>query len=464
MDTTFSNGTVIQADWLNDVNNAVYHPVNSSTVNCTLEPYNADNTGVLDATSAIQAALDSGKKDVYLPAGVYKITSTLTIPNYTTLRGDGYEVNSGGGATRIIKSGTFTGIIVNVASQLLNLSIEGDTGNGGDGVQILGGRSFVQNVVSNGHGQDGFHIGAYSTDPYASVNTNLWRAVNIIARSNGRHGCLVQHEASGALPNNNAGVLVGLDAGYNGGDGLKVSETVDNHFYNITCQVNTGYGINVVYLAKGNFFTAPYLEANVAGDLILDTGADRNYVLGVRGGTANDGYVINGADNIVWGRYGSVNPIPLHLTPEAFKDLQLLETTTSGRWRFKKEPTSRYLSMTLTGTSATSDVLITNDGGGSAGLRFGTAATDGALRGIVKSMSTTVTQTVAASSTADYTVTLAGFDPSYVVQAVATHAINAGLTWVMLWNGTNLILRFRNHTASAINVSGTFNFVAQKIV
>src|ERR1044071_7377241 len=41
-------------------------------------PYNADPTGVLDATSAIQSAINAcpSNQVVYLPAGRYKITST----------------------------------------------------------------------------------------------------------------------------------------------------------------------------------------------------------------------------------------------------------------------------------------------------------------------------------------------------------------------------------------------------
>lgn len=51
--------------------------------------FGADNTGVSDAASAIQLALDSGAKRVSMPAGTYKILSTLTIPDNVSLEGDG---------------------------------------------------------------------------------------------------------------------------------------------------------------------------------------------------------------------------------------------------------------------------------------------------------------------------------------------------------------------------------------
>ena len=427
--------------------------------------FGADNTGATATHTAIQAALDSGASVVHLPAGVYKITAPIVVPNYVTLVGDGYAVAAGYGRTRLLKTGNFTGVIVNVSSQLLNLAVDGASGNGGDGVQILGGRSFVQNVQANNHGRDGFHIGAYSTDPYGSVNTNLWRANNLIARGNARHGCLIQHEGAGALPNNNAGLLQGLDAGYNGGDGLQLAETVDNQLIGICCQVNTGYGIRVANLAKGNFIPAPYLEANALGDAVLEAGSGRNQILGARAGVNNSGYTDNGTENIVVGRYGSVKAIPLHESPEAFSDLQLLERTTSGVWRLTKQATTRHLVAELQ-TSATADLLITNSGGGAAGLRFGVAAGDAAQRSLLRTAGTLNFGSIPANSTADVTVTLTGADATYEFTTTPTHAIPAGVTWAAYWDATASAVKVRctNATTTAKTVNGSFTTIGRKIV
>lgn len=51
--------------------------------------FGADKTGVSDAAAAIQLALNSGAKRVLMPAGTYKILSTLTIPDNVSLEGDG---------------------------------------------------------------------------------------------------------------------------------------------------------------------------------------------------------------------------------------------------------------------------------------------------------------------------------------------------------------------------------------
>jgi hypothetical protein len=51
--------------------------------------YEADNTGANDAKPAIQAALNSGGKMVYVPAGTYKLDSNLSVPQGVSIKGDG---------------------------------------------------------------------------------------------------------------------------------------------------------------------------------------------------------------------------------------------------------------------------------------------------------------------------------------------------------------------------------------
>jgi hypothetical protein len=67
----------------------------------TEPPYNADNTGVNDATtaiqSAIQAAENAGGGVVWMPAGKYKVTSSIHIYNHVTLRGDWRNPDVGSG-------------------------------------------------------------------------------------------------------------------------------------------------------------------------------------------------------------------------------------------------------------------------------------------------------------------------------------------------------------------------------
>ncbi len=63
--------------------------------------YGADRTGTRDATSAIQTALwdcyDAGGGTVWLPTGTYRVTGTVEVPAFCTLRGDHRDPDHGHG-------------------------------------------------------------------------------------------------------------------------------------------------------------------------------------------------------------------------------------------------------------------------------------------------------------------------------------------------------------------------------
>jgi len=100
--------------------------------------FGADPTGVSDSTSAIQAALDSGYYDIYIPAGSYKITSELVInTNGIWLRGAGAE------RTKIIQATAgANGITSNTAidrllwCELSDFRVEMPGGTTGNGIWI----------------------------------------------------------------------------------------------------------------------------------------------------------------------------------------------------------------------------------------------------------------------------------------------------------------------------------------
>ena len=64
--------------------------------------YGADPTGVKDSTKAIQNALydcyDAGGGTVWLPEGTYRVTDTVEVPAFCTLRGDRRDPDHGGGS------------------------------------------------------------------------------------------------------------------------------------------------------------------------------------------------------------------------------------------------------------------------------------------------------------------------------------------------------------------------------
>lgn len=67
-------------------------PVRTNLIDVTKPPYNADNMGVMDATAAIQAAINAARSNdvVYLPAGRYTISTAIFVnKSYITVRGAG---------------------------------------------------------------------------------------------------------------------------------------------------------------------------------------------------------------------------------------------------------------------------------------------------------------------------------------------------------------------------------------
>ncbi|MBQ7325826.1 MAG: hypothetical protein IJW98_08785 [Clostridia bacterium] len=70
-----------------------------ATVDITQAPYNADPTGKTDVTKIINKALSdvsvAGGGTVWMPAGKYLVTDTVTIPAYCTLRGDWQDPDTG---------------------------------------------------------------------------------------------------------------------------------------------------------------------------------------------------------------------------------------------------------------------------------------------------------------------------------------------------------------------------------
>lgn len=81
--------------WIPDVTVGVRGGIpaaRTNLINVTLSPYFADNTGATSAASAIQSAISAATSGqvIYCPAGIYDITSGITInKNNVTLRGAG---------------------------------------------------------------------------------------------------------------------------------------------------------------------------------------------------------------------------------------------------------------------------------------------------------------------------------------------------------------------------------------
>lgn len=318
--------------------------------------------GVTDDAPVIQAALDAASTatggKVVLPAGVIKIQSGLTIPAGSILEGVSSQ-HAGAFGTRILKDGNFDGITVGQGAVLRDLKIDGDTGNGGDGVYVMYGRSLVQNVFSNGHGGVGIRVGG--KDPATAHNTNLWRLIHVTARSNTSHGVYVHHAFSPTEAN--GGLALGVDAGGNGGDGVFVDNAISNNFYGVSSQGNTGYGVRFGASASRNYFEGPYVENNTAGGAVFDSGSSRNRWV-PNGTSSGDFPVDNNATPQNWVLSTSTilgTKPPLFYSTTAFEDLVIQLTnygSFAGYWNLYRTDANRNLNIDLLGTGGSGNVNI----------------------------------------------------------------------------------------------------------
>jgi hypothetical protein len=171
-----AEATIIQSsnrvDWVHGrtVGMQFPRPERSNLLTVTDAPYSADNTGATDATTAIQSAINAAASNdvVYLPAGVYKLNSQLTLDkSYVTLRGAGSNsvLFGAGSGSVVLKVGhdpieatsyrifTVTNGATKGSTNLWLTSIEngfGDTIKAGDALRI--------SMVTRNTGSDTFPI------------------------------------------------------------------------------------------------------------------------------------------------------------------------------------------------------------------------------------------------------------------------------------------------------------------
>lgn len=286
----------------------------------SVKAFGAAGDGTTDDTTAINRVLTfmtSTGGICYFPKGVYKITSQLTVPDRVQIWGDGYSENHGTGsnyaASAILKSFNGTGMQVNDDCVVFNIGLRGDTGNTGDGIQIYGGRVTLRQVSVCDMGGVGIRIGADNT---LGINCNAWRLDQVISIYNGSHGLYINHtnsNTSGSYPQGqpdvNAGTATGLDLRANTGDGLRISNAIDNKFYGVVSQANGGNGVKLLTDARGHQIYGLYTEANATADMTIDAGATDNLFIGNRAIVGSSTWVDNGSRNYLFqratSRYGN---------------------------------------------------------------------------------------------------------------------------------------------------------------
>lgn len=261
---------------------ATYSMIQGASANVL--DFGADPSGATDSTLAIQNALNSSKS-VIVPVGTYLISSTIAIPSFTQLvfQGSSGNTDTQVPASYFIKKSTMTTVAITLGecSSIVGGGLVCQTGNTGDGIQILGNGAKLQNVYVSGAGNDGIRVGNDSV----YKNTNCFELYQVRSYNNGRYGINVNDKYdfdNGTGPDSNAGTIYQPIVNFNGSHGIYIGFAWWNTIIAPLCENNTGYGI---YLEGGEKNTYPacrwttliggdWNEGNVAGGLY-----DNSYLL-----------------------------------------------------------------------------------------------------------------------------------------------------------------------------------------
>ncbi|MFH0900191.1 MAG: glycosyl hydrolase family 28-related protein [Pseudomonadota bacterium] len=219
----------------------------------------------------------------------YLVDKTLELRKATVIKGAGYsEQWNVAGASVILKKHTVNGpavLVANNACVLENLVVRGETGNGGDGIVVLGGRTVLRHVSVFDQGRDGVRIGGGGE--YPVHNTNAWVMEKVISKHNGRHGVIVTDENPQST-DANAGYAIGVDVAVNGGDGLRLGKCWMNAFVGLLADHNVGCGARVTGAALAiSFFGCDLDESNnysarTPRDLCIEKGAKDTVLIASR--------------------------------------------------------------------------------------------------------------------------------------------------------------------------------------
>lgn len=264
----------------------------------TLSSFGAGFSGddTQNIKDAVLLASSSGKS--VLVDVVARYTEQIVIPDFVRIIGSGIST-----AHNVLPKAYFLKDFDGVGFLFSGDNCETDNvhyhsvqGRGGDNVVVTGERWRAPSISSQNAGGDGVRIGLDELIN-SSINTNLWSIGFIASINNTGDGLKISHvntsiEASWprGIPNCNAGTLTSLDSRNNGGNGLTVGNTIDNHFGNVVCQNNVGRGVEIEGGGHNNVISKCYTESNQGGEGLINSGAYQNIITASRWITAEAGW------------------------------------------------------------------------------------------------------------------------------------------------------------------------------
>lgn len=248
----------------------------------SVKEFGATGNGTTDDTAAFVAAfaaVPTAGGEIYIPAGTYKISSSLTIASPVFLHGASAGIGTGGSQLNF-SAGT-TGITIATAAQMsrvenLYLKSASTTLGTDDGIRVFGHGFRLENIVVDGFGRYGI-----STDTRATGNADNSYYTSVRAVGNKSHGFYTVGTDSNAM------TFIGDDATANSGYGF-YDASAHNTYVEDHADSNTGgaWYLNGISTA----IYSPYVESSASPSVLFDTGSSSCYWNGSNygGGTITD--------------------------------------------------------------------------------------------------------------------------------------------------------------------------------
>jgi len=296
-----------------------------------VKDFGAVGDNVADDTSAFTAAISAAELTggaVYIPTGIYKITSTLTISAKMKMYGEAnvsHNITDTLGSV-IMKTGDFIGIEVTHATKGIGVTFEDfsvDSAGGADasvGIKLTkAGRTKLSRITVMNQGSHGIE--------FNSGNLSSFRDVSVLG--NGGDGFKIN---GAAVPDTNACAFSNIDARGNIGIGVNLANCW-NVIGQFTAQSNGGVGIYIDNCRQSNLIL--YGESNTGNDIELTNHANNegNFIHVIFYNTFVDGS--SGQNQIMRSKWGA----DTQLTTDNIRThgLRLNNVTVAGALRFEKD-------------------------------------------------------------------------------------------------------------------------------
>lgn len=217
----------------------------------------------------------SGGK-IIIPSGKLTISSKIEFTKTIILEGVCVNYIDNTSSSVIITKNSGELVFKGNCSGVRCLYVDGLEGNTGNGITMLCGRPWVENLTVTNQGKYGLSIGSEDT----TDNVNSFYLANVRARNNTVAGLFIGNKL-GVPPNANAGCCTKIDTSYNKGDGIVLHNAQENNFLSAHIELNEGKGVNFID-SSSNYFAKPYMENNVGGDWYGNANSELNIIDHVR--------------------------------------------------------------------------------------------------------------------------------------------------------------------------------------